>query len=146
MKLLISIHHSIILVVVTILILLSIFSAPILVFLSFTPSFQSPVCLIICLCPHLHNLYTFPPILYCRKICAVLCLVTSVVSSSLQPYKLQPARLLCPWDSPGKSTGVGCHSLLQRILHTQGWNLGFLHCSHSLPSEPPEKPGGELGL
>ena len=39
MKLLISIHHSIVLVVVTILILLSIFSAPILVFLSFTPSF-----------------------------------------------------------------------------------------------------------
>ena len=36
----------------------------------------------------------------------------SVVSSSLWPHRLQPARLLRPWDSPGKSTGVSCHSLL----------------------------------
>ena len=41
------------------------------------------------------------------------CLVTSVVSDSVQPYGLKPARLLCPWDSPGKNTGVGCHFLLQ---------------------------------
>ena len=26
----------------------------------------------------------------------------------------EPTRLLCPWDSPGKNTGVGCHFLLQR--------------------------------
>ena len=31
--------------------------------------------------------------------------------------------LLCPWHSPGKNTRVGCHSLLQGILSTQGWNL-----------------------
>ena len=31
-------------------------------------------------------------------------------SSCLQPHRLQPARLLRPWDSPGKSTGLGCHS------------------------------------
>ena len=38
----------------------------------------------------------------------------SVVSDSLRlwPHELQPTRLLCPWDSPGKSTGVGCHCLL----------------------------------
>ena len=36
------------------------------------------------------------------------CLVTSVVSESLQPHGLQPAMLLCPWDSPGQNTGVGC--------------------------------------
>ena len=36
----------------------------------------------------------------------------SVVSDSLQPHGLQPTRLLHPWDSPGKSTGVGCHCLL----------------------------------
>ena len=36
----------------------------------------------------------------------------SVVSSCLQPYGLQPARLLCSWDSPGKNTGVDCHFLL----------------------------------
>ena len=36
----------------------------------------------------------------------------SVVSNSLWPHGLQPTRLLCPWDFPGKSTGVGCHCLL----------------------------------
>ena len=37
-----------------------------------------------------------------------------------------PARLLCPWDSPGKNTGVGCHFLLQGIFPTQGLNSGLL--------------------
>ena len=37
----------------------------------------------------------------------------SVVSDSLRPHGLQPTRLLHPWDFPGKSTGVGCHCLLQ---------------------------------
>ena len=36
----------------------------------------------------------------------------SVVSNSLQPCGLQPIRLLCPWEFPGKNTGVGCHCLL----------------------------------
>ena len=36
----------------------------------------------------------------------------SVVSNSSQPHGLQPARLLHPWDFPGKSTGMGCHCLL----------------------------------
>ena len=35
------------------------------------------------------------------------------MSDSVRPHGLQPARLLCPWDSPGKNTGVGCHFLLQ---------------------------------
>ena len=34
---------------------------------------------------------------------------------------------LCPWDSPGKNTGMGCHALLQGILPTQGSNPGLLH-------------------
>ena len=34
---------------------------------------------------------------------------------TLQPHGPQPARLLCPWDSPGKRTGAGCHFLLQEI-------------------------------
>ena len=40
----------------------------------------------------------------------------------LQPHGLQPARLLCPWDSPGKNIGVGCHFLLQYtyILERRG--------------------------
>ena len=39
---------------------------------------------------------------------------------SLRPLGLQPSRLLCLWDSPGKKTGVGCHALLQGIFPTQG--------------------------
>ena len=38
------------------------------------------------------------------------------MSDSLRPHGMQPARLLCPWDSPGKDSGVGCHALLQGIL------------------------------
>ena len=37
----------------------------------------------------------------------------SVMSDSVRPHGLQPTRLLRPWDFPGKSTGVGCHRLLQ---------------------------------
>ena len=51
----------------------------------------------------------------------------SVVSNSLQAHGLWPVRL-CPWNSPGENTGVGCHSLLQGIFLTQGLNLGLLHC------------------
>ena len=39
--------------------------------------------------------------------------VASVVSNSVRPHRQHPTRLLCPWDSPGKNTGVGCHFLLQ---------------------------------
>ena len=41
------------------------------------------------------------------------CQVASIVSDSVQPHGLQPTRLLRPWDSPGKNTGVGCHFFLQ---------------------------------
>ena len=58
--------------------------------------------------------------------CAVV-LSHSVVSDSLQPYGLQPSRLLCPLNSPGKNTGESYHALLQGILPTQGSNPGLLH-------------------
>ena len=35
------------------------------------------------------------------------------MSDSVRPHRRQPTRLPCPWDSPGKNTGVGCHFLLQ---------------------------------
>ena len=54
-------------------------------------------------------------------------LTHSVVSESLRPHGLQPARLLCPWDFPGKNTGMGCHTLLQGIFPTEGLNLRLLH-------------------
>ena len=42
----------------------------------------------------------------------------SVMSNSSRPRGLQPTRILCPWDFPGKSTGVGCHCLLHWVwLH-----------------------------
>ena len=54
------------------------------------------------------------------------------MSDSLWPHGLQPARLLCPWNSPGKNTGVGCHSLLQGIFPTQGSSSRLLHCRQIL--------------
>ena len=56
----------------------------------------------------------------------------SVVTDPQQPRGLQPSRLLCPCDFPGKSTGVGCHCLLrqmkasypkERELIREGWNF-----------------------
>ena len=44
----------------------------------------------------------------------------------------RPTRLLCPWDSPGKNTGVHCHFLLQGILPTQRLNSGLPHCGQIL--------------
>ena len=49
--------------------------------------------------------------------------VTLVMSNSLQPHGLWLTRLLCPWDSPGKNTGVGCHALLREILPYPGIEL-----------------------
>ena len=46
--------------------------------------------------------------------------VYSAMSNSLPSHELQPTRLLCPWDSPGKNTGVGCHALLQGIFPGPG--------------------------
>ena len=40
---------------------------------------------------------------------------TLVVSDPVQPHRWQPTRLLCPWDSPGKNTGMCCHFLLQCV-------------------------------
>ena len=54
----------------------------------------------------------------------------SVMSNSLWHRGLEPTRLLCPWNSPGKNTGVGCHFLFQGIFLTQGWNLRLLWLLH----------------
>ena len=60
---------------------------------------------------------------------------------TLQPHVLEPARLLCPWNSPGKNTGVGYHALLQGIFPIQGLNPGLLHWqAGSLQPVPPGKP------
>ena len=56
----------------------------------------------------------------------------SALSNSLWPHGLESTRLLCPWNSPGKNTGVGSHSLLQGIFPTQGSNRGPPHCRQIL--------------
>ena len=63
---------------------------------------------------------------------------------SLPFHGLKPTRLLCPWDSLGKNTGVSCCALLQGIFLVQGSNPGLLYLLHrqpdSLPLVPPRKP------
>ena len=56
----------------------------------------------------------------------------SVVTDSFRPHGLRPTRLLCPWDSPGENTGVGCHAFLRGIFPTQGSNPGLPHCRRTL--------------
>ena len=58
----------------------------------------------------------------------------SVVSDSLQRHGLWPAKLLCPWDSPGKNAGVDCHAFLQGIFPTQESNPGLSYCRQILYS------------
>ena len=60
------------------------------------------MCVCVCVCVHMH--------------------ASSVMSDSLPRHGLQPTRLLCPWDSPDRNTGVGCRVLLQGIFLTQGSN------------------------
>ena len=65
----------------------------------------------VCMCVHM-----------CARVCAhvhvCVYLVTKLCPILLQPHGLQPARPLCPWDFPGKNTGVGCHAPLQGIFPT----------------------------
>ena len=56
----------------------------------------------------------------------------SVTQSCPTLHGLESTRLLCAWGSPGKSTRVGCHFLLQGIFPTQELNLGLLHCRQFL--------------
>ena len=59
---------------------------------------------------------------------------------TLRYHALWPTRLLCPWSSPGKNIGVGCHFLLKEISPTQGSNLCLLHLQHwQAGSLPPGK-------
>ena len=93
------------------------------------------------------------------------CQVTSVVSDSVQPRRRQPNRLPCPWDSPGKNTGVGCHFLFQCMkvkslsrvrLFTTPWtaayqappSMGFSRQEYwsGVPSPSPrQREGGSKG-
>ena len=58
-------------------------------------------------------------------ICFRSCSCGEVTQLYLTLCKPMDTRLLCPWDFLGKSTGMGCHFLLQGIYPTQGLNLGL---------------------
>ena len=92
---------------------------------------------------------TDPPILSewvqasvaCFLLQEVEVLVAWLCLTLCDPTDHSPTRLLCPWDFPGKNTGVGGHSLLQGIFLSQGSNPHLLHSRQILyRSEPPEKP------
>ena len=63
---------------------------------------------------------------------------------SLRPYGLYPGKLLCPWDSPGKNTVVGCHALLQGNLPDPRIKPTFLCLSHWQAGPLPLVPLGKL--
>ena len=80
----------------------------------------------------------------CSRLSKYMCAKVLQSCLTVQPYGLSSARLLFPWVSPGRNTGVGCLYLLQGILLTQGSNLHLLHLLHwqegPLLLEPPGEP------
>ena len=72
-----------------------------------------------CYC-FVYYIYPSSKEMYWCSVVTKLCLTLS------QSQGRQPARLLCPWDFPGKNTGASCHFLLQGIFLTHGSNLHLL--------------------
>ena len=72
------------------------------------------------------------------------CSVVSVMSDSVQPYGLQPARLLYLWDSLGKSTRVGCHALRQGSSRPKDRTWVSCIAGRFFTAEPPGKPNYAL--
>ena len=67
----------------------------------------------------------------------------SNMSNSLRVHRLWPARLLCPWDSLGKNTGVGCHAFLQGSSWPRDWTSvshGSCIAGGFFTAEAPGKP------
>ena len=87
---------------------------------------------------HFHHLLVVIVLYVCVTVCRypllseaslyATCVQAKLFQSrlTLQPKGLWSSRLLWPWGSPGKNTGVGCHALLQRIFPTQGLNPSLL--------------------
>ena len=76
---------------------------------------------------HLLHIFFFPFAQAHKKVCFLWTQSTRVVSNSASLWTVTCQAPL-PWNSPGKHTGVSCHSLLQGIFVIQGLNSGFLNC------------------
>ena len=64
-----------------------------------------------------------------KKTCRKVCMCAKLFQSGLTLCNLMdlwPAHFFCLWDSPGKSSGLGCHALFQAIFPTQGSNPRLL--------------------
>ena len=86
--------------------------------------YRTEMYMYICKCVYI---YIFVVVLVI-KLCLTLFLTPWSSRGPLGPHDpIDPSRLLCPWDFPGKNTGVGCHFFLQGIFLTQGLNLYLLH-------------------
>ena len=83
----------------------------------------------ICLSPFHGSLpcFRYPSSVFLQHACMCACMLSCF--SCIQLFAtlwIQPAGILCPWDSPGKDSGVGCYSLLQGVFLTLGPNLSLL--------------------
>ena len=70
------------------------------------------------------------------------CLISQSHPTVLRPHGLEPTRILCSWDFPGKNTGAGCHFLLQGNLPSPGMEpaspaLAGGFCTTEAPGKPP---------
>ena len=79
-----------------------------------------------------HRGWDEPSPLQKKPVCVVLCLVAQSCLTLCNPMDYSPPGSSVLGDSPGKNTGVGCHSLLQGIFPTQGSNPGLPHCRRIL--------------
>ena len=93
----------------------------------------------------LHHQGNDPFYLVTAHTCPVCMCACSVMSDSLRPHGLWPARLLVLGIFPGKNTAMDCHFLLQGIFPTQGLNLSLLRLlpwqADSFTTVPPRKLG-----
>ena len=78
-------------------------------------------------------------LMYINLLCVCM-LSHSVVSDSWRSHGLSPARLLCPWGSPGRNTGVGCHALFKGSSQPRDQNQVSSLQADSLLSEPQGSP------
>ena len=100
------------------------FENPDLIKYSNTVGHNREVCVCVCLGAIFCRRWYF-----CREgNLAVLCLVIQSCPALCDPMDCSPPGFSVHGDSPGKNMKVGCHSLLQGILLTQGSNPGLMHC------------------